>query len=111
MILFSDLLHFKISRLHTHPANGKKLNLSVCVCTSMIHTYVVDRAVVAAQQKEGSCRVTAGDGNHILNLTHTEKGELTVSKVLVISLKLYIVLFIKLTFSHSLTFMMLLRTL
>lgn len=33
-----------------------------------MHTYVIDGAIVAAQQEEGSRSVTAGYGNNVLNL-------------------------------------------
>lgn len=36
--------------------------------TKQVCTYVVDGAIVAAQEEEGPCCVTAGYGNNVLNL-------------------------------------------
>lgn len=53
---------------------GKKIKVLVCslqltTLTSLfVFTYVIDRAIIAAQKQKRSCSVTAGDGNHILNL-------------------------------------------
>lgn len=55
---FSDLLDLK------HRESFKIVCVSITVCT-----YVVYGAVVTAQQEEGSCCVTTGYGNDVLNLT------------------------------------------